>query len=175
MGNLFTRRRRERVCHCGSCIVAALPPSLHTPIVRMRWLETFGWLLLAFLSPLTHPLRCGAEMIQLYIVLALLILECVLVFVLLLPVNYSLLRPLRYVQVLLAKQLSNSTIKKVLLTVALILAFLVVESFQEMRYREIEDRKAHTAGALPVKVHDNVILKLNKFRSERNFYLTFFT
>lgn len=46
-----------------------------------------------------------------------------------------------------------------------------------MRYREAEDSKAHLApkDGKPVDMHTGMMLKLNKFRAERNFYMVAFT
>lgn len=67
-------------------------------------------------------------MLQLYLVLALLVLLSGLCLIFLVP-HVWILRPFRSVQLLLATQLNSPTVRKVALVVMLILAFLVVESW----------------------------------------------
>jgi hypothetical protein len=61
----------------------------------------------------------------------------------------------------------------VLVGVLLVLAFLVVESFQEMRYKQNEERKDDKS--VHTEVGHAMMLKSAMFRAQRNFYLTFFT
>lgn len=108
-------------------------------------------------------------MLQLYVVLGLFILECAVVFVLLLP-----RRPgIRAIQNLVSHALGSNTLRKVLWAVGLILAFLVVDSFREMQYRGHEDQKQHHLNNPDVGA--TLLVKSNMFRAQRNFYLTFFT
>ena len=108
-------------------------------------------------------------MLQLYVVLALLVLECALVVVFLLP-RRSFTKPL---QRLLSSFLGANTTRKVLIAVLIIMAFLVVEAYQEMRYREREERKPSIDKF--AEIGQALMVKNAMFRSQRNFYLTFFT
>ncbi len=109
-------------------------------------------------------------MLQLYLVLALFVLECILVVVFLLP-RRSFTKPL---QRALSTFLGANKARKVLIAMLIILAFLVAESFQEMRYREVEERKPHPTHG-HTEIGQAMLLKSAMFRAQRNFYLTFFT
>ncbi len=108
-------------------------------------------------------------MLQLYVVLGLFVIECVLVFIFLLP-RRTLIKPL---QLLISNFLGSNTMRKVLIVTLIILAFLVIESYQEMRYRTSEEHKL--AGEKISDVGQAVMRKSAMFRAQRNFYLTFFT
>lgn len=79
----------------------------------------------------------------------------------------------RFVQKPIALFLSKDRVRKAMWVVAVILAFLVFESWQEMKHREREDKGFHD------KKHQDMaqalLMKSMMFRSQRNFYLTFFT
>ena len=109
-------------------------------------------------------------MLQLYLVLGFLSLESFIVFLFLLP-RFVVLRPF---QRLISRILGARTTRIVLIVCFVILSFLLLESYQEMRYREAENREKKDA-AMPETGIGMMMHKSSMFRSQRNFYLTFFT
>ena len=107
--------------------------------------------------------------LQLYAVLAISVLTQALVVLLLLP-RISLIKKL---QQLVSRALGSNTMRKVLIVLTLLLAFLVFESFQEMRYREREAAVKPPTGVKELGAE--LLQKATMFRAERNFYLTFST
>ena len=109
-------------------------------------------------------------MLQLYVVLGFFILETVLVFIFLLP----RLGPIKPLQRLVSRVLGGTTLRRILIACFVILAFLVIESFQEMSYRQREERSPDNKGSHH-EIGHALMLKSTMFRAQRNFYLTFFT
>ena len=80
--------------------------------------------------------------------------------------------PLRWLQHLMSRLLGGKQMRRVLIFTFLVLGFLVLESYQDMRHHEF---KPQTDEKVPKGAGSVLLQKSGRFRSQRNFYLTLFT